>query len=380
MMHTKLHKILNEGLVPLSIILFLIGILIISPQHASAQSSDKQARAFYFVAEDAYENKRYDEAYRALKRAEALRGKTDGRFLGLEIKILYAQKKDQQAQRLIERFYDYEAPQDILRDVAKIQLEIEERIEKKKKAEARRIAAKRRADEERRQREAERKRREDERKQKEAERKRKQQEELKRQHEAALKRLQEADMAEATAVRRSGNNPIGVILSDADGKIKVLHAFNGDAANKSGMKSRDHILEVNGQKISSIEDFWAQLRKKDKARIKVRRLNSKRNGYKTKTIRINIKKAQKKIAAEKARLGVKFYTVRGYRVIINYVNPNSIASAAGIQPGDYIDTIDGTPISSNAQLLSLIRAVPSGGTSIYSIDRFGEKIDISVTF
>ncbi|UTW54385.1 PDZ domain-containing protein [Kordiimonas sp. SCSIO 12610] len=344
------------------------------PQTGFAQSNNNaQARAFYFVAEEAYENKKYSDAFDALKRAEKLRGETDARFLGLEIKILFAQKKDQRVIRLIDRFYAHDAPADLARDIAKIQLQTEKRIRSQQQAKARRIAAEKKRAEERRRQEIERKRRE-------AERERFRLEKKKREEAEKFQKARESDHRAARIARDNQSNSLGITISDDGGILTIIQASEDGAGYLNGLQVGSNILKVNGIEITSTKQFIRLYDQKKKIRLRVKQLNAKRSKLVTKTIKIDMEKAKAIFAARKGKLGIAFGQAQTYPILAMTVTPQSPAARGGIQAGDFILAVGDTKITSTEEFLRQITLIETGQVVVFTIDRLGKTILLPIKF
>ena len=120
-----------------------------SPTTLNQSSAEAaQARAYYFVAEEAFENKKYKDAYASLKKAQQLRGEPDARMLALEVKILYAQKRYSDAKKKLDVFYELDKrSQKLEREMAPILISLDGKIEQERQ---RKIALERAAAEKKR--------------------------------------------------------------------------------------------------------------------------------------------------------------------------------------------------------------------------------------
>lgn len=122
----------------LGVVVLTVMVFGASPKSFAQSAQQNQAKAYYFVAQDAQENGQYQDALDALGKAVKLRGKTDARFTALEVKILIGLGNYSDAKTAIDRFYGYKSSNDLQREMAPLLLKIDKNIEAER---ARAIAA-----------------------------------------------------------------------------------------------------------------------------------------------------------------------------------------------------------------------------------------------
>jgi len=99
-----------------------------SPAYANNQN---KAKAYYFSAEDSFNEKNYDDAIKSLKKVEGLLGNSNSTVSALKIKILFAQGKLNAAKEELNNFYSYDATTELSRDMSRYLTKIDKGIEKK---------------------------------------------------------------------------------------------------------------------------------------------------------------------------------------------------------------------------------------------------------
>ncbi len=82
-----------------------------------------------------------------------------------------------------------------------------------------------------------------------------------------------------------------------------------------------------------------------------------------------------------SELGKKFGVEEGQGVLVNEVFENDPAAQSGIQPGDIITSVDGTPVESPKSLSRVIAGLKPGDTARIEVIRNKEsmKLDVAVT-
>jgi len=97
-------------------------------------NDSKKAKALYFAAEQAYSEKKYDEALIGIKAVESLLGKSNALLQGLRVKTLYGKGDYAGTKRALDKFFTLDASEQLSREIAAYLLKAEKAIE------ARRIA------------------------------------------------------------------------------------------------------------------------------------------------------------------------------------------------------------------------------------------------
>ena len=167
--------------------------------------------------------------------------------------------------------------------------------------------------------------------------------------------------------------------------VLVAKVFEGDPADKAGVKAQDIILSVNGQKIGNsreLTSFIANLDVGQKADIKVLR------DGKEKTFTVSIaKREDEKLASgspftkeQAGDLGIqvsnitpemaeRFNLPDDAGVVVSELESGGKAEEAGLQRGDIIKEINRKPIADMADFKSAIENVPKGETISMFIHR-----------
>ena len=110
-------------------------LLVLSLNIGIANADDgKKAKALYFAAEQAYAEKKYDDALIGIKGVEALLGKSNALLQGLRVKALFGKGDYAGAKRALDTFFTLDASEQLSREIAPYLIKVEKAIE------ARRIA------------------------------------------------------------------------------------------------------------------------------------------------------------------------------------------------------------------------------------------------
>ena len=105
-------------------------------------SSSDRARAYYFAAEEAYADKKYDSALSALDKARDLLGGSNARLSALRVKILFDLERYEDAKAALDVFYGFKPADGLARTMASYLLQIDEKIaEEEARVERERLAA-----------------------------------------------------------------------------------------------------------------------------------------------------------------------------------------------------------------------------------------------
>jgi serine protease Do len=173
-----------------------------------------------------------------------------------------------------------------------------------------------------------------------------------------------ADMAEYYGVEEKE----GVFVADV---------FEGDPADKAGIKAKDIIIEVNGEKIKSsrqLTSMIAGLSVGDSARIKILRDGNE----KTVTVKI-AKRTEDKLAARdqpkeaaeefgirvsdlKPEIAQQFNIDETSGVIVTHVASGSKGDDAGVQVGDIIKEINRKSVKNIGDYEEILEQISSGET------------------
>ncbi|MCF8024648.1 MAG: DegQ family serine endoprotease [Desulfobacteraceae bacterium] len=164
---------------------------------------------------------------------------------------------------------------------------------------------------------------------------------------------------------------------NVDKGVLISRVFEGDPAEKAGLKPNDVIMAINGKPVDSprqLSKLIAAIQPGEKVKIKFVRDGETKNVIVTLTKREEEKLAdrqQQPGETEKASLGMDVVNItpeiaRQYNledaqgVIVSGVNPESKADEAGLKRGDIIREINHKPISSVQDFQQVINAVKDG--------------------
>lgn len=114
-----------------SVALLSLGLSIVP---ANAQSNDMQARVYYYSAEEAYSGGHFQDALKALEKAENLLGKGNARTAALRVKILMGTADYVAAIEAMKVFFSYNPADSLMREIAPLQLEIDQKLKSRKSA------------------------------------------------------------------------------------------------------------------------------------------------------------------------------------------------------------------------------------------------------
>ena len=99
--------------------LLLLNMLFVAALPVQAQSSkDNQAKAYYFVALEAFEAKQYDEVLASIKNVEDLLGSSNARLSALKVKTYFEQNKLDKAKTELDRFFSFPSSDEQGREMA----------------------------------------------------------------------------------------------------------------------------------------------------------------------------------------------------------------------------------------------------------------------
>ena len=163
-------------------------------------------------------------------------------------------------------------------------------------------------------------------------------------------------------------------IKDKKGVV-VAEVFEGDPADKAGIKPKDIILEVNGEKIETSRELTSMIAKipvGDRAKIKILR-----NG-KEKTVKVKIaKRSEERLAARRRpgsqaeEFGIRvseltpeitqrFNIDETSGVIVSHVESGSKGANADVRVGDIIKEINRRPIENVGDYQAILGKIASG--------------------
>ena len=117
------------------IILLLLTMLMLSHQSYGQTSKNNQAKAYFFAAQEAFSNKQYDDALKAVDKVESLLGKSNALLSALKVKTYYQQRNFIKAKSEIEVFFGFKANDALAREVSSYLIKIDNGIEEQKRKE-----------------------------------------------------------------------------------------------------------------------------------------------------------------------------------------------------------------------------------------------------
>ena len=107
---------------------YLIFCLLLTPYFdatAEKNTNENKARAYYFAAEEAYAQQKFDDALTAITEAESLLNKSNARISSLRVKILFEIKDYVAAKKELQHFYTFQAQDDLVREMSSFQLKLD---------------------------------------------------------------------------------------------------------------------------------------------------------------------------------------------------------------------------------------------------------------
>jgi len=176
----------------------------------------------------------------------------------------------------------------------------------------------------------------------------------------------------------------------------VAEVFQGDPADEAGIKPKDIIIAVNGERVESSRDLTAKiadLKVGEKAKIQVLRDGKKKN------FRVKINKRPDSLSEygndkygrnqrqEEEGMGIRVSEItpemakrlnidKGRGVLVVSVKPGSKGEQAGIRKGDVIFEINRREINSIGAYQKALREVGEGETVAYLIKRRGAGLAV----
>ncbi|GAA6170692.1 hypothetical protein NBRC116592_03620 [Colwellia sp. KU-HH00111] len=117
------------------IILLLLPIMMVSLSSHGQSSINNQAKAYYMAAEEAFNNKQYDDALKAVDKVESLLGKSNALLSALKVKTYFEQEKFIEAKAEIDVFFGFNAKVELAREVSSYLIKIDKGIEEQKRSE-----------------------------------------------------------------------------------------------------------------------------------------------------------------------------------------------------------------------------------------------------
>jgi len=170
--------------------------------------------------------------------------------------------------------------------------------------------------------------------------------------------------------------------------VLVRDVIPGDPADEAGIRPRDVIVEINGEKIEDMKELLAIIAATDVGDTV--RIKAFRDGdYKTYRVKVG-RRVEDQVAFRRQRngseddLGLRVSEItpdsaRRYNidetegVLIDAVDSNGQGADAGLRPGDIIKEIDRVPIRSIQQYRQIVRDAKKGETVILYVRRPNQR-------
>lgn len=145
----------------------------------------------------------------------------------------------------------------------------------------------------------------------------------------------------------------------------VGYVLTNSVAYEAGIRTGDSIKAVNGEPISTWEQFIVIAALKENVTLDIERASHDL--------------FQVSLPTEKVTGGryIPGMFPKNYCIVLNFL-PDSPAQAAGLHAGDRIVSIDGQILFSREQMIDLINA-KQGAPVVLDVDRAGEKLTFDVT-
>jgi len=115
------------------IILLLLTLMMFSFQSYGQSSRNNQAKAYFFAAQEAFDNGQYDDALTAIDKVESLLGKSNALLSALKVKTYFEQEQYIEAKAEIDVFFGFNAKEALAREVSSYLIKIDNGIEEQKR-------------------------------------------------------------------------------------------------------------------------------------------------------------------------------------------------------------------------------------------------------
>src|SRR5881396_3240673 len=168
---------------------------------------------------------------------------------------------------------------------------------------------------------------------------------------------------------------VGYPVSESDMTTTIGYIMPDSPAAKAGLQPGDKILEVDGKRVTRFLGMndsvsWAVVRSEgETVPVKFER------GGKVETVQVEPYKAETRGWRRKSVR--QLLILPAETAIIDKVEPNSPAAAAGLRPRDVIRGFNHTPIYNPIALLEYISKHPNDELVLH-VERGGEKFDVPV--
>jgi len=198
-------------------------------------------------------------------------------------------------------------------------------------------------------------------------------------------------------------------LKEAYG-VEITRVEEGSPAEKAGLKSRDVVLEYNGQRVEGMEQFGRLVRETPPAR-EVKLLISRNGATQTVTATLQTRKLKSMAAimpnfdtnmsemhipdmpqifttwrspvlgVEAESLGTQLAAYFGVKdgVLVRSVAKDTAADKAGIKAGDVIIKVDGSTVTTPNELVSALHSASSKNSFPIDLVRDRHETSVNVT-
>jgi regulator of sigma E protease len=168
---------------------------------------------------------------------------------------------------------------------------------------------------------------------------------------------------------------VGYPVSESDTTTVIGYIMPDSPAEKAGLRPGDKILEVDGKRVTRFLGMndsvsWAVVRSEGETVP----LKFERNGQ-LNTVNVEPYKAETRGWRRKSVR--QLLILPAETAIIDKVEPNSPAAAAGLRPRDVIRAVDHTPIYNPVALLEYIKKHPDE-TLTLEVERNGSRFEVPV--
>jgi len=168
---------------------------------------------------------------------------------------------------------------------------------------------------------------------------------------------------------------VGYPVSESDTTTVIGYIMPDSPAEKAGLRPGDKILEVDGKRVTRFLGMndsvsWAVVRSEGETVP----LKFERNGQ-VNTVKVEPYKAETRGWSRKSVR--QLLILPAETAIIDKVEPNSPAAAAGLRPRDVIRAVNQTPIYNPVALLEYIKKHPDE-TLTLEVERNGSRFEVPV--
>lgn len=168
---------------------------------------------------------------------------------------------------------------------------------------------------------------------------------------------------------------IGVRIAADDAGVRIVNVVPDSPADQAGLQRGDVITEFNGQPatVNALTEAVANANVGDTLELTVQR------GSETLTVSVTLTELPLQPAmGQRPYIGVRLDDSAD-GVVIREVAADSPAEAAGLQVGDVIVAVDGTPVTGARETVAALRTMTVDQPIELTISRDGEEQQITIT-